>query len=215
MAISGHLGSSFFFRSPSSFLNPLRPHPCPLTWTQGRKHWAEPLFLQQLARYASKCVCCDVQTGQTSPPGIPMGPQNFTAPGWGEESCLPPIAPGRKEWLNPHSQALGKTCPRSEPCRAHLHGVVLPTPHQSKGEEVLEPHGGERAVPPVYHVSLKPWGPAQLKGSAPPIHLIPLCPALPHSTSNQKDCLLPATEAGFYTPCSQHRPVIISPSQSS
>lgn len=45
-------------------------------------------------------------------------------------------------------------------------------------------------------MSPKPWSPAWLKGSTPPTHFIPLCPAQPLPTSSQQDCLLPPTEAG-------------------
>lgn len=147
-AISCHLGSPFSIKDPSSFLKPLRPHPCLiLDLDTGKESLGQAPFSNSWPDVLLSMSAVMTKLVSQVPPRNPNGSSELHCTRLGG-GVLPPIAPGRKGWPAPlpapHSQAPEKPCPRSEPCRAYFHGVVLPTPHQSKSEEVLEPRGGER-----------------------------------------------------------------------
>jgi hypothetical protein len=141
-----------------------------------------------------------------------MDPQNFTPPGWGEESCLLSYC-SRKERV--------ACTPIPKPWRSFAQG--LSHAGLTSMEGFYQPHikakvrksGSPVEVRGLYlnQINSKPWGPAWLKGSVPPIHLIPLCPAQPHPTSSHQDCLLPPRGRLLHHSCNQRRPVIVSPSR--
>lgn len=85
----------------------------------------------------------------------------------------------------------GPTFPKSEP----MQGVVFPTPHESKSEDVLEPVE-VKSGPYVHPYDL----PSQALAPKLAERRDPCAQARQsHPASNQKDCLLCLTEGSFYT----------------